>query len=65
MTTSNNLAYRPRVTRIEKALRRIGRARVVRAFRKFANGVDDRMANERTRAFYRSSGTAWSRCLAR
>ena len=64
MTTSKNLAYRPRGTRIEKALRRIGRARVVRAFRKFANGVDDRMANDRTRAFYRSSGTAWSRSLA-
>ena len=64
MTPSKALAYRPRATRIEKALKRIGRARVVRAFRKFANGVDDRMANERTRAFYRSSGTAWSRCLA-
>ena len=64
MTASKALASRPRATRIERALRRIGRARVVRAFRQFANGVDDRKANERTRAFYRSSGTAWTRSLA-
>lgn len=55
---------KPRQARIEKALKHIGRARVVRAFRKLANAVDDRMASDRTRAFYRSSGTAWSRSLA-
>ncbi len=64
MTSSKARVHRPRAGRIRKALQRIVRARVVRAFRKFAHAVDDRMANDRTRAFYRSSGTAWSRCLA-
>jgi hypothetical protein len=64
MTPRKPLACRRRATRIEKALTHIGRGRVVRAFRKFANAVDDRTANDRTRAFYRSSGTAWSRSLA-
>jgi hypothetical protein len=64
MTPSKPRAYHRRATRVEKALRRIGRVRVVRAFRRFANGVDDRTANDRTQAFYRSSGAEWSRCLA-
>ena len=63
MTASKARAYHRRA-RVQKALRRIGRVRVVRAFRRFANGVDDRTANDRTQAFYRSSGAEWSRGLA-
>jgi len=40
------------------------RRRVLAAFRSVANGCTPDAALARTKAFYRSSGTGWSRCLA-
>jgi hypothetical protein len=50
-------------TQDRRTARRGLRIRIAAAFRKFANGVDERTANDRTHNFYRSSGTPWSRCL--
>lgn len=52
-----------RKARSHNRLGSIVRARIAAAFRKFAHGVDARTAALRTLDFYRSSGTAWSRCL--
>jgi hypothetical protein len=40
------------------------RARIAAAFREIARGVDERMAYEQTRDFYRSSRAAWARALS-
>ena len=39
------------------------RVLVASAFREVAGGVSDREADDRTRDFYRSSGTDWARNL--
>jgi hypothetical protein len=40
------------------------RTRVAAAFRKMANGVNERTARDRTHAFYRSSGADWAHNLS-
>ena len=40
------------------------RARVAAAFRDLARGVAEQTARDRTNAFYRSSGTEWTRGLS-
>ena len=64
MTRHKPFAHRRNATRIRQTFERIGRTRVMRAFRNLAHGVDSRDAHDRMRAFYRSSGAPWSRCLA-
>ena len=63
MTRKKAFDHKQSATRILQTLERIGRTRVVRAFRKLAHAVDSRGAHDRMRAFYRSSGAAWSRSL--
>jgi len=40
------------------------RTKVAAAFRKLGNGVDRKTAYERTKAWYRLSGSDWARCLS-
>ena len=55
--------HKSRSARPHNCVSSIVRARIAAAFRKFAHGVDERTAALRTLDFWRSSGTAWSRCL--
>jgi len=49
--------------RVVNPARRSVRASVAAAFRRIARGVDERTAHRKTRAFYISSGAAWTRRL--
>jgi hypothetical protein len=51
------------VSKARKLVGRTLRARVAAAFAKIAGAVDARMAQRRTRDFYRSSRAAWTRSL--
>ncbi len=51
------------VSKGRKLVRLTLRKRVAAAFAKIAGAVDARTAQRRTKDFYRSSGTAWTRSL--
>ena len=63
MNAANAAAFRIGTARTHHRSGSVSKARVADAARRFAHGVDDRTADERTHDFYRSSGMEWSRSL--
>jgi hypothetical protein len=63
MNTRRTSSIRDQSTEPGRNARLNLRRRIAAAVRMLANGVDERKASARTRAFYRSSGMEWSRFL--
>ena len=60
----NRTRTRKKAATRTKSPERKARATVAAAFRKIGNGADRKTAYERTKAWYRSSGSAWANCLS-